>query len=139
MSARALLEIKVPARVESLKSIRDAVSMVLNKIGVENAMCEQLKLVVDEAAANVIRHAYTNCDDGFLSLCVRRTRGRLRFTMRDHAPCVDLKKIKLRERSTCHPGGLGLHFINDIMDRWTLRPLRRGGNVLVMTKHVRLK
>lgn len=138
VSARHLLCMAVPARAESLKPLRDAVAAALQSLGVAAAVQEHLKLAVDEAAANVIRHAYGLCAGGDLRLQVSYSRGRLRFALRDHAPCVDPRKITPKQRSDAQVGGLGLHFINDVMDRWCVRPLRQGGNVLVMYKQVKL-
>ena len=45
--------------------------------------------------------------------------------------------IRPRDLSECRPGGLGINFIDETMDRWRLRPLRRGGNLLVMRKRIR--
>lgn len=137
MSARPLLRIDLPAVPESLKPLRDAVGAAMERAGVAPALRDRLKLAIDEAAANVIRHAYGNCGEGRLCLELRAVRGTLRFALRDHAPCVDPSRIRPRDLSECRPGGLGINFIDQTMDRWRLRPLRRGGNLLVMRKRIR--
>jgi sigma-B regulation protein RsbU (phosphoserine phosphatase) len=137
MSAPALLEIEVPARPESLKPLRDAVCHALEKTGAGEELRQRLKLVIDEAAANVIRHAYGGSGEGTLRLRLERRRGELRFQLRDFAPPVDPERIKPRDLSECRPGGLGINFIDDTMDRWCIRPVRGGGNVLIMIKRLR--
>ncbi len=139
MSARALLRLSLPARPESLKPLRDAVCAAMREAGVAAPLRDRLKLAIDEAAANVIRHAYGNCGEGSFRIEVRVTRGTLRFALRDHAPAVDPSQVRPRDLSECRPGGLGINFIDETMDYWRLRPLRRGGNLLVMRKRIRAR
>jgi sigma-B regulation protein RsbU (phosphoserine phosphatase) len=139
VSARALLRLSLPARPESLKPLRDAVCDAMCKAGVDAAMRDRLKLAIDEAAANVIRHAYGNCGEGSFRIDVSATRGVLRFALRDHAPAVDPARVRPRDLSECRPGGLGINFIDETMDYWRLRPLRRGGNLMVMRKRIRAR
>ena len=135
---RKLLELALPAQAESLKPLRDAFDAALTRVGVEADMRARLKLVVDEAAANVIRHAYGNCGEGEMRLAVSLTRGWLRIVLRDRAPPVDPSVIKPRDLSECRPGGLGVNFIDETVERWRIVPLRRGcGNRLTMFKRLR--
>jgi sigma-B regulation protein RsbU (phosphoserine phosphatase) len=137
VSARKLLRLSLPARPESLKPLRDAVCAAMARAGASPALRDRLKLAIDEAAANVIRHAYGNCGEGEFRVEVSRVRGSLRFALRDRAPPVDPTRVRPRDLSECRPGGLGINFIDETMDRWRLRPLRRGGNALVMSKRIR--
>jgi sigma-B regulation protein RsbU (phosphoserine phosphatase) len=45
--------------------------------------------------------------------------------------------MRPRDLSECRPGGLGINFIDDTMDRWCLRPRRHGGNRLIMCRRMR--
>lgn len=138
MSTRPLLQLTIPAKPESLKTLRDALNAALDREGADTATRDRLVLAVHEAACNVIRHAYCNCDDGMLRVTLARQRGMLRFALRDYAPPVDPGRVKPRDLGVCRPGGLGINFIDDTMDSWRLRPLkRRRGNVLTMRKRVR--
>lgn len=137
MSARPLLRLSLPARPESLKPLRDAVCAAMARAGTSPELRDRLKLAIDEAAANIIRHAYGNCGEGEFSVEVCRVRGDLRFALRDHAPPVDPERVRPRDLSECRPGGLGINFIDETMDHWRLRPRRHGGNALVMRKRIR--
>jgi len=135
---RDLLDLVLPAKAESLKPMRDALDRVLVGLGVGEDQRAYLKLVVDEAAANVIRHAYGGSEDGVMRLIVGATRGRLRLVLRDRAPPIDPARIKPRDLSDCRPGGLGINFIDSCVDCWRIAPLRRGaGNRLTMYKRLR--
>lgn len=138
MAARALLRLEMPAKAEALKPMRDALIAALARARVPAAEQDRLVLAVHEAACNVIRHAYGNSGDGRLRLTLTRHRGSLRFALRDYAPPVDAKRIRPRDLGECRPGGLGINFIDDTMDRWRLRAIRRrAGNVLVMCRRPR--
>lgn len=139
MSSRALLRIVIPARAEALKTLRDALHDALRPVEPDEATRERLVLAVHEAACNVIRHAYGD-RDGMLRVTLGLERGVLRFSLRDYAPPVDPARLKPRDLSVCRPGGLGINFIDDTMDVWHLRPLkRRRGNVLTMCKRLKGK
>jgi sigma-B regulation protein RsbU (phosphoserine phosphatase) len=137
VSGKPLLKLEVPARPESLKPLRDAVCAALERAGADEELRQRLKLVIDEAAANVIRHAYGGSGDGPIRLTLERRRGAVRFKLRDFAPPVDPGRIRPRDLSECRPGGLGINFIDDTMDSWCIRPVRGGGNVLIMLKRLR--
>jgi sigma-B regulation protein RsbU (phosphoserine phosphatase) len=137
VSGRPLLRLSVAAEPASLKPLRDALCAQLDRLGVERALRDRLKLVLDEAAANVIRHAYRDCSPGRIELTVERRRGLLRIRLRDEAPPVDPGCVRPRDLDECRPGGLGVNFIDATMDGWRLRPLPRGrGNVLTMFKRL---
>jgi sigma-B regulation protein RsbU (phosphoserine phosphatase) len=137
MSAPPLLRVEFAARAESLAEVRAAVQRTLAEQGVGAREAAQLVLAIDEACANIIRHAYGGCGQGRISLSIERHRGRLRFRLRDDAPAVDPGCVKPRDLSECRPGGLGINIIDEIMDHWRLRPLKRHcGNVLTMVRRI---
>lgn len=137
MSGRPLLKLTLPARAESLKPMRDALCAALDRVGVQSALRERLKLAVDEAAANIIRHAYGGSGKGEFQIIVSLRRGTLRFVLRDAAPAVDPATIRPRDLADCRPGGLGINFIDETMDDWCLRPRPCCGNQLLMSKRLR--
>lgn len=138
MSGRALLRLEIPAQADALRPMREALVRALDRVGVGQRDKDLLVLAVHEAACNVIRHAYKGSGEGRIRLTVSRERGRLRFALRDYAPPVDPCCVKPRDLSVCRPGGLGINFIDDTMDSWRLRPVRRrAGNVLIMRRRLR--
>ena len=140
MSTRPLLNIDFPARAEALADVRAALGHALEAQGVSGREAARLVLAVDEACANIIRHAYRGCADGRIRIRVERQRGELRFRLRDAAPAVDPNCVKTRDLDDCRPGGLGVNFIDATMDRWRLRPLKHNtGNILTMVRKLRLR
>jgi sigma-B regulation protein RsbU (phosphoserine phosphatase) len=94
-------------------------------------------LVVDEACQNVIRHAYKDVDDGEMAINLRRKDESLIILLRDFAKTVDPATIVPRDLEDIRPGGLGTHFINEVMDEVTFLPPPGGyGNLLRLVKRI---
>ncbi|MBK8069250.1 MAG: SpoIIE family protein phosphatase [Rhodanobacteraceae bacterium] len=122
---------------ENLRLVRRKTSEVLNEIGFDEDQRARLVLAVDEAVANVIRHAYAGCCDGRVELSFWLDADALRIELRDYADPVDPNRIKPRDLSECRPGGLGVNLIDSVMDAWGFRHPEDGpGNQLTMIKRL---
>lgn len=120
---------------ENLRLVRRKVAEVAGSLGFPADELQRLVLAVDEAVANVIRHAYGGCCDGRVELSFWLDPGRLRFELRDYAERVDPSRIKPRNLDDCRPGGLGINLIDTVMDEWHFeRPEDGSGNVLSMSR-----
>lgn len=132
-----LLNFGFPALPQELGSMRHKLAAALAQAGVENVLRQSLVLAVDEACANVIRHAYGGPCQARIELRLSQEGPELRFELRDYAPCVDPAKVRPRDLDECRPGGLGINFIDTLMDSWSLQPLPEGGgNLLLMKKRL---
>jgi sigma-B regulation protein RsbU (phosphoserine phosphatase) len=132
-----LLRLSIGARAESLASMRHALDEALTSIGLGSEARASLVLALDEACANVIRHGFGGgCAQGRIELYVTHEDGLLEFVLTDSAPCVDPAKLRPRDLDECRPGGLGLCFIDTLMDEWRITPLAGGGNRLLMRKRI---
>jgi anti-anti-sigma factor len=98
---------------------------------------------VDEALANVIRHAYQGKNGLPIEITCRRLRGNLNGTpvtgleilLEDSGVALDPAKLKGRALEDLRPGGLGLHFIHQSMDEVEFSH-KNGKNQLRMVKYV---
>ncbi|MBK9495000.1 MAG: SpoIIE family protein phosphatase [Aquimonas sp.] len=118
----------------ALQGMRHALDAALRAQNVEEALRASLVLAVDEACANVIRHAYGAGAEGEIELCVSPFDDGIRLVILDDAPPVDPTHVRPRNLDECRPGGLGVCFIDALMDDWRLTPLLGGGNRLQMFK-----
>jgi sigma-B regulation protein RsbU (phosphoserine phosphatase) len=85
----------------------------------------------------VIRHAYGGPCDRRIELQLTQHGSELRFDLRDHAPAVDPETVRPRDLEDCRPGGLGINFIDSLMDSWSMHPMQDGsGNLLTMYKRI---
>lgn len=133
-----LLELGFTSEPENLRLVRAALSDALTRAEVDEKLVQLLILVVDEACANIIRHAYQGNPEGKIELKVSVKGAELEIQLRDYAPTVDRACLKPRDLDEVRPGGLGINLIDSVMDRWQLRKPAQGvGNVLVMAKKFR--
>ncbi len=122
---------------ENLRLVRRKVFDLAFELGFDEDLRQRIVLAVDEAFANVIRHAYAGCCDGRIELSVWLDTDAVRFELRDYAKPVDPNRIKPRDLSECRPGGLGINLIDSVMDRWQFRhPDDGAGNLLTMIKRL---
>jgi sigma-B regulation protein RsbU (phosphoserine phosphatase) len=139
-TAQTLLELSFPACADELRRVRAALRGVLDAQDVAPSLRDRLILAVDEACSNIIRHAYGVGKTGCIALQLSREQDMLLFELRDTAPVVDPARLKPRDLAECRLGGLGLPFIDALMDEWQLAPAADGtGNVLRMWKRLALE
>jgi sigma-B regulation protein RsbU (phosphoserine phosphatase) len=136
-AARRLLDLRVPARPDELRGIRTAVRDCLTRCGCSDASLGDIVLAVDEACQNIIRHAYAGDPDGVIVLEIERDGQNLVFRLFDFAPRIDPENVKPRDLDDLRPGGLGTHFIRDVMDETEfLEPPSGDGNLLRMVRRI---
>ena len=132
-----LANLRILSRPDRLKMVRELVQEAASLAGCGMDTARDLVLAVDEALQNVIRHGYGGRADGEIQIVLRRSGGELEITIRDRAPTVDPSTVKPRDLEDVRPGGLGTHFIQEVMDQVEfLPPSEDGGNVLKMVKRI---
>jgi serine/threonine-protein kinase RsbW len=135
---RQLVILKVPASLENVPAVIDRVTSAARAAGVDSRMLYQIQLVVDEACANVVEHAYQGMAQGDLEVTCCLDANGLSVEVRDWGKgfvpeCVPEPDVEapLQERNL---GGLGLFLIKQMMDevQYTMDPDL--GNTLTMVK-----
>jgi anti-sigma regulatory factor (Ser/Thr protein kinase) len=116
--------------VRYLPVIRGAVGALTAAIGWDETECRAIVLALDEAIANIIRHAYQGRSDGLIELQCRETDDGLEISMLDSGEPPDLAKICAREVGCDQPGGLGTHIIRDVMDSVSYERTESGNRFL---------
>jgi anti-sigma regulatory factor (Ser/Thr protein kinase) len=132
------LEIKfaMPSDPRYLPVVRGAIGSMAAAIGWDETECRAIALALDEALANVIRHAYHNRSDGLIELECRESANGLEITLMDNGDAPDRSKICAREIGCDQPGGLGTHIIKEVMDRVSYE-VSQEGNRFVASKILR--
>jgi serine/threonine-protein kinase RsbW len=109
-----------PAKFEFLDDIRDFVAEVARDGGFDEKEIYSVQLAADEAASNIIEHAYHGVADGQIELTCEMRGAELMIAMQDHGRSFDVSKIKkpnlkanLSERKI---GGLGIYLMRKLMD-----------------------
>lgn len=132
-----LVDIRLPTQPVMLKIIRRVTEQSAKLCGCDERTAKDIVIAVDEACQNVIRHAYGG-KIGELVLSVSKNDDNMVVRLRDFAPPVDVSKIKPRDLDDLRPGGLGTHFIREIMDQVDFLAPTDGepGNILRMEKRI---
>jgi len=110
-----LLKQRFQAKTEKLRELREWVREVSLAQGMAESRVEQVVIGVNEACMNIIEHAYHHAQ-GEVILEVRKDQDSVIYELTDFAQPMDCAKIKSRKLDEIRPGGLGVHFIHEVMD-----------------------
>jgi serine/threonine-protein kinase RsbW len=119
-----LLRLELTSNPEILSVVRGAVASLAASLGFPESDCRALTRAVDEALANVIRHAYGDRPGQPIELLCRRitecagerSGPALEMVMVDSGISCTGKKFCGRPLDEIRPGGLGMHFIQNGVD-----------------------
>lgn len=136
MSAGLHLKLVMSSDPRYLPVVRGAICPLAEAMGWDEADCRAITLALDEALANIIRHAYHNRTDGLIELECRETAEGLEVTLLDKGEAPDRTKICARAIACDQPGGLGTHIIKDVMDAVSYQATPEG-NRFTATKLLR--
>ena len=132
-----LFEIRFLAKPERLSLVRALVKETTENIGCSKDLTEKLVIAVNEACMNIIQHAYKGDESGEIIFEMSNNEKELYFRLIDYAEPIDLGSVKPRDLNDIRPGGLGTHFIAEIMDEHDMGHLDEGkGNYLEMKKKI---
>ena len=114
------LKLSLPARSENLSRVRTAVADFAASLGADENLIGNLRLAVNEAVTNVVRHAYAG--EGEISLEARPVAGRLVVVVTDTGRGLS--------HASEDPGsGLGLRVASAVSDSMEVRGRGTGTEV----------
>jgi anti-sigma regulatory factor (Ser/Thr protein kinase) len=129
--------ITYPARFEFLDEIRDMVADVARAGGFSEKTIYSLQLAADEAATNIIEHAYAGVKNASFLVTCEMQGDKIIIVMQDNGKPFDSRAVKepnlkadLAKRQI---GGLGVYLMRKLMDTVDYES-SKSGNVLTMTK-----
>jgi len=127
-----------PGRFDSLAAIGEYVTRAAEAAGLDARSVEGVELAVDEACSNIIEHAYGGEGRGDIEVTYRIDGEGLTVVLRDYGRPFDPDRVPepdlqapLEDRDA---GGLGLHFMRQLMDQVRFEFTAGAGNVLTMVK-----
>jgi anti-sigma regulatory factor (Ser/Thr protein kinase) len=120
---------------ENFCEVRRALRKFLAPLGFPEDTAELLVLAVDEACANILRHAYEGSCKGSLSLSMDASAEELQISIRDQGKPCDPKNIRSRALEDFRPGGLGVFFIQQAFDSVEYLP-QTDGTLLLLKKKI---
>ncbi len=136
---RQVHTLSVEASTEHLAEVRDFVADHAKNIGLNQKIISEIRLAVDEAYTNIIKHAYDNNAAEKVSIEIGSDDDQLWITLIDNGKSFDpdsysepdlMRRIKEKKR-----GGMGVYLIRKVMDQ--VQYNRRGkSNEIRMVKNL---
>jgi serine/threonine-protein kinase RsbW len=130
--------ITFPAKFDLLDEIREFVAKAAREGGFSEKAIYSLQLAADEAASNIIEHAYEGISNANIDISCDMQGETLVITMRDTGKPFDPSKVKQpnlkADLSDRQIGGLGVYLMRKLMDEVSYVSNSKTGNLLTMTK-----
>jgi anti-sigma regulatory factor (Ser/Thr protein kinase) len=130
--------VQFPAKFEFLDEIREFVGQIARENGFGDKDVYNIQLAADEAASNIIEHAYEGVTDGQLDLsCGMKEKG-LVIILVDHGSPFDPSEVPMpdlqADLADRKIGGLGIFLMRKLMDEVHYQSNPDKSNVLTMIK-----
>ncbi len=135
-------ELRVEATLENLRKVSEFVRDIGQQLQLTEDAMFDVELAVEEASANIVRHAYRPGQAGDILLRVETTDDVVRITLTDWGLPFDPEKVTPFDlRATVMrrtEDGTGLRLIQSLMDDVVRETASVPGepNILVLCKHV---
>ena len=137
------LVLNVTSDPANLGPVRRACEAFCRTHGLDDPAVADVGLCVNEAMANVTRHAYGGATDRPIVVTAEplepaggRAPG-VRVTVRDWGNGVNPLALPPKQRDPMQPGGLGLVCLRQLLDDARFEPQPDGGMLLVMERRTR--
>ncbi len=125
----------MPSDPRFLSIVRATVDGLVGTYGLSNEECVGVTLAIDEALANVIRHAYKNRHDQTIEFECFVNDQQMEFTLLDRGEPPDPARICAHPLDGIALGGRGTHLIKAVMDEVAYKQVS-GGNQLKLVKRL---
>ncbi|OGW27543.1 MAG: hypothetical protein A2X59_08050 [Nitrospirae bacterium GWC2_42_7] len=131
--------VTIPSHPKYLSVVRDITAGIGKVNGLADSIIGDIKLAVDEACSNVMKHAYKGETDKKILLKYKVTKRSFKLTIEDKGTKVNMENMKGRDLEDIKPGGLGIHFIKRVFDVFELDEKKKSGNRLILIKYLKEK
>ena len=135
------LALSVDSRLDRLGEISEFIRGVAQVFGMNDEQTYNVQMAVDEACTNVIEHAYHSRPDGTIDITCEKRGNQCVVVIRDFGERFDPNQVA---RPRTHDplarrniGGLGLFFMQKMMDKVEFKFSPSDGNRLTMIKKIK--
>lgn len=138
-SKKHIQSLSVEASTAHLAEVRDFVASYAVKVGFSQKEISEIRLAVDEAYTNIIKHAYKNNGTNPVEIQLGSDNNSFWISLMDQGESFDMSTYKepqlLEQIKQKKRGGMGVYLINKLMDQ--VQYSRKGNfNEIRMTKHL---
>jgi serine/threonine-protein kinase RsbW len=127
------VELSIESHPANLACVRRAIETLGSTCGFDDAVRSDIGLCVNEALANIIRHAYHGATDRPIAIRAEFVNEALRITIRDWGNGVNPVLLRPGKRDPLKPGGVGMICLRKLMDEVEFVP-QADGMLLTMTR-----
>jgi len=124
----------MPSHPRFLSIVRATVDELCGTYGLSKEECVGVKLAVDEAMANVIRHAYKNRYDQTIEFECIVDDQKMEFTLIDQGEPPDPTKICAGPMDDTALSGRGTHLIRAVMDEVSYQQVSEGNQLRLVKR-----
>jgi serine/threonine-protein kinase RsbW len=134
-------QLTIPNNTQYLRDVREFVTRMVARSGLDRAEHTKVVLAVDEAISNIMKHAYRDVTEGIISLEAIADGRKLQIIIRDSGKYFDPDTVKEpdleRYVKTGKKEGLGIYLMRRIMDEIQYEFVKGVRNELRMTKYIK--
>jgi serine/threonine-protein kinase RsbW len=128
--------ITIPSDPKYLSVVRAVATTMGGICGMGDSAIEDVKLAVDEACANVIRHAYGGDTSRKIVVKFKVKEKGFEVVIEDSGVKAQPDLIAGRSLDDVKPGGLGIHLIKRAFDVFQFDEKKKKGNRLRLVRHI---
>jgi anti-sigma regulatory factor (Ser/Thr protein kinase) len=127
------MRLKITSDPANLAAVRTSVESMAIENGFDKKACDEIGLCVNEAMANITRHAYGNAHDRPIDLTAEVADGAMHLEIRDWGNGINPMDLPPKPYDPLRPGGLGLICLKKMMTHVRFLP-QPDGMLLQMTR-----
>lgn len=127
--------ITITSETERIDVARRWMANLARAAGVDDDVISEIELVLTEALANVMAHAYAGEPDREIRLTVVIDEDRVNLSVRDWGRAFDRTTYAQRDLDDPGEGGYGVYLIEQLMDQVGRETQQDGGTLLTLTKN----
>jgi anti-sigma regulatory factor (Ser/Thr protein kinase) len=131
------VELNIDSNPANLAMAREAVEKLCKSAGFDENAIHEIGLCVNEAHANVIRHAYDNAIDKPIQIRAMFDGQQVIIALRDWGNGVNPTELPPGKRDPLVPGGLGLVCMEKMLDEARFEPQPDGMLLTMRRRRVR--
>ena len=132
------VRLKIDSHPANLAPVRKAIEALGQRNAFDESARNDIGLCVNEALANVIRHAYGGAENRPIEVTAECDDGCMRISIRDWGNGINPMSLPPRQRDPLTPGGLGLICMCQMMDACEFQP-QPDGMLLTLVRQKRRK
>ena len=128
------ITLSFPSHPKYLSLVRAVTAKIAELHGMDNLLVEDIKLAIDEACTNIMKHAYSGDTTKRIVLKYKTAQKGFKVIIEDNGVKARADLIKGRDLDDIRPGGLGIHFIKRVFDVFQFDERKKKGNRLLLMK-----